>query len=329
MRRESMRILLTGAGGQIGRDLIAELGRRAPSGKPPTIVATDLKPHAATTDGAGVHWRKLDVTDEGAVRSLFEDVRPDLVIHLAAILSASGEKNPQLAYAVNQTGTWNVLEAARTTGTKRFVFTSSIAVYGPGLPDPTPDDVPLHPQTIYGCTKVAGELLCEYYTRRGWLDCRGVRFPGLISASLPGGGSSDYALFMYTEGVRTGAYEAFCRPDTRIPLMYMPDGVRALAEVADAPREQLTRCIYNVAAFSPRADEIAASVKRALPDVEITYKAEPVRQAILDSWPRALDDQAARKDWGWQPEYDLDAMTDDLVPRVRELLARGVDLAAH
>jgi len=207
------------------------------------------------------------------------------------------------------------------------VFTSSIAVYGPGLPDPTPDDVPLHPQTIYGCTKVAGELLCEYYTRRGWLDCRGVRFPGLISASLPGGGSSDYALFMYTEGVRRGAYEAFCRPDTRIPLMYMPDGVRALAEVAEAPREKLGRCIYNIAAFSPRADEIAASVARAIPGVTITYQPEPVRQGILDSWPRALDDRAARADWGWRPEYDLDAMTEDLVPRVRELLARGVDLS--
>jgi threonine 3-dehydrogenase len=326
MRRESMRILLTGAGGQIGRDLIAELGRRAPNGKPPTIVATDLRPQASTDSPPAVSWRALDVTDDAATRAMIAELRPDVVFHLAAILSAKGEKDPGVAYAVNQTGTWNVLEACRAAGVKRFIFTSSIAVYGPGLPDPTPDDVPLHPQTIYGCTKVAGELLCEYYTRRGWLDCRGVRFPGLISASIPGGGSSDYALFMFTEGIRRGAYEAFCRPDTRIPLMYMPDGVRALAEVAAAPRDRLSRCIYNVAAFSPRADEIAAAVARAIPGTEITYEPEPVRQAILDSWPRALDDSAARADWGWQPQYDLESMTSDLVPRVRELLARGVDL---
>lgn len=328
MPRQSMRILLTGAGGQIGRDLIAELIRRAPRGDHPTIVATDLRPHAATDDAPGVTWRRLDVTDEATTHALLAEVRPDLVFHLAAILSAKGEREPQLAYAVNQTGTWNVLEGCRKAGVGRLVFTSSIAVFGPGVPDPTPDDVPLHPTTIYGCTKVAGELLCEYYTRRGWVDCRGVRFPGLISASIPGGGSSDYALFMYTEGVRRGAYEAFCRPDTRIPFMYMPDGVRALTDVAAAPREKLTRCIYNIAAFSPRADEIAASVARAIPGVTITY-APDSRQEILDSWPRALDDRAARADWGWRPEFDLDRMTDDIVPRVRELLARGVDLTHH
>ena len=319
-----MRIMLTGAGGQIGRDLVAELLTRTPDA---SVVATDLKPPTSTDAPAGVTWRRLDVTDDAATRALVADVRPDVVFHLAAILSAKGEKDPVTAYAVNQTGTWNILEACRAAGVPRLVFTSSIAVYGPGLPDPTPDDVPLHPTTIYGCTKVAGELLCEYYTRRGWVDCRGVRFPGLISASIPGGGSSDYALFMYTEGIRRGAYEAFCRADTRIPLMYMPDGVRALADVAAAPRERLTRCIYNVAAFSPRADEIAASVARAIPGVAITYAPEPVRQAILDSWPRALDDRAARADWGWAPSFDLEAMTDDLVPRIRELVARGVSLA--
>jgi threonine 3-dehydrogenase len=318
-----MRIMLTGAGGQIGRDLVTELLTRAPD---TSVVATDLRPPASTDAPAQVTWRQLDVTDERATHALVADVKPDVVFHLAAILSAKGEKDPVLAYAVNQTGTWNVLEACRAAGVKRLVFTSSIAVYGPGLPDPTPDDVPLHPRTIYGCTKVAGELLCEYYTRRGWVDCRGVRFPGLISAAIPGGGSSDYALFMYTEGIQRGRYEAFCRADTRIPLMYMPDGVRALADVAAAPRERLTRCIYNVAAFSPRADEIAASVIRALPGTTITYAPDPVRQGILDSWPRALDDAQARADWGWRPQYDLESMTSDLVPRVRELLARGVNL---
>jgi threonine 3-dehydrogenase len=313
-----MKVLLTGAGGQIGHDLIVALtaaGHR--------VVATDLAPRPTTANGSSVEWRKLDVTDAAAVRGAFADAKPELVFHLAAILSARGEKDPVTAYHVNQTGTWNVLEACREQSVSRLVFTSSIAVYGPGLPDPTPDDVPLHPGTMYGVTKVAGELLCDYYRRRWGLDARGVRFPGLISASQPGGGSSDYALFMYFEGLRTGRYEAFCRADTRIPLMYMPDGVRALLDLSFADRASLTRTIYNIAGFSPRADEIAASVGRAIPGVDITYAPDPVRQGILDSWPRALDDSAARRDWGWRARFDLESMTEDLVPRMRRLVEAG------
>lgn len=310
-----MKALVTGAGGQLGGDLLEAL--RADGHD---VVATDLRP--AKGEGA-VRWRALDVTDGAAVDATLADERPDVVYHLAAILSAAGERAPEKAYAVNQTGTWHLLEGCRRHAVRRLVFTSSIAVYGPGLPDPTPEDVALHPGTMYGVTKAAGELLCEYYRRRGWLDCRGVRFPGLISASLPGGGSSDYALFMYVDGVRLGRYEAFCRPDTRIPLMYMPDGVRALQELAAAPAEALTRTIYNIAGFSPRADEIAADVARAVPGVTITYAPDPLRQGILDSWPRALDDAAAGADWGWRARYDLAAMTDDLVPKVRAMVADG------
>lgn len=314
-----MNILLTGAGGQLGADLIGALVQAEHR-----VVATDLRVPAT---GAGAHWRPLDVTDAAAVQAVIADERPDVVFHLAAILSAAGERDPELAYRVNQTGTWNLLEACRAHAVARFVFTSSIAVFGPGLPDPCPDDVPLHPTTMYGVTKASGELLCEYYWRRHGLDCRGVRFPGLISAALPGGGSTDYALFMYVDGVRRGAYESFARADTRVPLMYMPDGVRALLELAAAPRERLGRCIYNIAAFSPRADQIAASVGRAVPGVRITYAPDPLRQAILDSWPRALDDRCARADWDWRPAFDLEAMTDELVPRIRALLEQGASLA--
>ena len=213
-----------------------------------------------------------------------------------------------------------MLEACRARGVGQLMFCSSIAVYGPGLPDPTPDDVGLRPTTMYGVTKAAGEMLCEYYRAKRGLDCRGVRFPGLISASLPGGGSSDYALFMYVDGVRRGGYEAFARADTRIPLMYMPDAVRALLDLAAAPRASLTRCIYNIAGFSPRADEIAASVARAVPGVVITYQPDPLRQGILDSWPRALDAALAARDWGFTAQFDLDAMTADLVPKLRAML---------
>jgi len=320
-----MKILITGAGGQIGHDLIGTLIAAGHD-----VVSTDLAPRPPSHAHAGGDWQRLDVTDAAAVQHLFTDARPELVFHLAAILSARGEQDPRLAYDVNQTGTWNVLEAARRAKVGRLIFTSSIAVFGPPpsgpLPDPCPDDVALHPTTMYGATKVAGELLCAYYRSRHGIDCRGVRFPGLISAAMPGGGSSDYALFMYVDAVRKGAYEAFARADTRIPLMYMPDGVRALLELAFADQRRLTRTIYNIAAFSPRADAIAASVQRAIPAAKFTYAPDPVRQSILDSWPKAIDDAAARRDWGWKPRYDLDAMTDDLVPRVSRMLELGAIL---
>lgn len=309
-----MRIAVTGAGGQVGLDLIDALRSAGHE-----VHASDVASRPARLDAA-IPWHRLDVTDADRVGGLLGDLKPVRVFHLAAILSARGEEKPQLTYAVNQTGTYNVLEACRRHGIQQVVFTSTIAVFGAGLPEVVPDDAPLHPSTMYGVTKVAGELLGEYYQRRFGLDFRGVRFPGLISASVPGGGTSDYALFMYTDGVRRGAYEAFCRPDTRIPLMYMPDGIRALAELADAPKERLRRSIYNIAAFSPTAQEIADSVARAIPGVRIGFAPDPRRQAILDSWPRVLDDSGARADWGWKPTFDLDAMTSDLVPKIRSLV---------
>src|SRR5215467_5807746 len=322
-----MKILLTGAGGQIGHDLIGALVAGGHE-----VVSTDLAPRPPShAHAGGESWQRLDVTDAAATVALMMELKPDLVFHLAAILSARGEQDPRLAYDVNQTGTWNVLEACRRAKVKRLVFTSSIAVFGPlpgdGLPDPTPDDVALHPTTMYGVTKVSGELLCAYYRARYGIDYRGVRFPGLISAAMPGGGSSDYALFMYVDAVRKGAYEAFARADTRIPLMYMPDGVRALLELGFAARDRLSRCIYNIAAFSPRADEIANSVQRIVPTAKFTYAPDPVRQAILDSWPKAIDDGAARRDWGWKHKYDLDGMTDDLLPRVKRMLELGAILS--
>lgn len=314
-----MRIAVTGAGGQVGLDLIDELRARGHE-----VHGSDVSPRPARLDPS-IPWHPLDVTDADRVAGVLGDLKPARVFHLAAILSARGEEKPQVTYQVNQTGTYNVLEACRRHAIGQVMFTSTIAVFGPGLPELVPDDAPLHPSTMYGVTKVAGELLGDYYQRRFGVDFRGVRFPGLISASVPGGGTSDYALFMYTDGVRRGAYEAFCRADTRIPLMYMPDGIRALAELADAPKERLRRTIYNIAAFSPTAQQIADSVARALPGVRITFAPDPRRQAILDSWPRVLDDSNARADWGWQPTFDLDAMTADLVPKIKTLLARTPD----
>jgi threonine 3-dehydrogenase len=309
-----MKVLVTGAGGQVGLDLLRILQARGDE-----VHASDVNP-PDEQHRHGVPWHKLDVTSAAAVNDLFAKLRPEVVFHLAAILSARGEVDPMRTYAVNQGGTVHVLEAARKHATRQVVFTSTIAAFGPPLPALVPDDIALHPTTMYGVTKVAGELLGDYYFRRYGLDFRAVRFPGLLSAVLPGGGTSDYAPLMYYEALRVGHYEAFCRPDATIPLMYMPDGLRALVELSAAPRERLTRCVYNVAAFSPTADQIADEVRRVVPGADITFKPDPARQAILDSWPRALDDSLARRDWGWHPEYDLPRMTTDLLPKLRALL---------
>jgi len=309
-----MKVLVTGAGGQVGLDLLRILQARGDE-----VHASDVAP-PDPEHRQGLEWSRLDVTRADEVHALVAATRPECIFHLAAILSARGEQDPQRTYAVNQTGTVNVLEACRLHDVRQLIFTSTIAAFGPPLPDLVPDDIALHPTTMYGVTKVAGELLGDYYFRRYGLDFRAVRFPGLISAVLPGGGTSDYAPLMYFEALRVGHYAAFCRPDATIPLMYMPDGLRALVELSQASREQLSRCVYNLAAFSPTAQEIADEVLRVVPGAKIGFEPDPARQAILDSWPKALDDSLARRDWGWRPEYDLPAMSADLLPKLRALL---------
>jgi threonine 3-dehydrogenase len=307
-----MRCLVTGAAGQVGSELVGVLARRGDS-----VVATDLDELPLPP---GVTFRHLDVTDGAAVTALIAEVRPDVVFHLAALLSAKGERSPQLCYAVNQTGTYHVLEACRLAGVSRVVYTSSIAAFGPGVPDPTPDDVHLAPTTIYGVTKVSGELLGGWYHHRGFLDFRGVRFPGLLAATRPSGGTSDYALFMLIEAARGQPYDAFCEARTRIPFMHIDDGVRALVEIADVPAARLTRRMYNIAAFSPSAEELAAEITRRLPGAKLGFAPDPARQAILDGWPRRLDDASARADWGWKPSLDLGGALDALLRDLRDLL---------
>lgn len=317
MATSRTKILLTGAGGQVGLDLLRTLQDQGHD-----LHASDLAPpHEG--ERLGLPWYRLDVTSRQDVDALVAELRPEIIYHLAAILSAAGERDPLRTYAVNQEGTLSVLEAARRHHVRQVIFTSTIAVFGPGLPDLVGDDVQLRPTTMYGVTKVAGELLGEYYARRHGLDFRGVRFPGLLSAVLPTGGTSDYAPLMYYESLRSGGYQAYCRPDTRIPLMYMPDALRALTELSAAPRERLTRCVYNIAAFSPTAAEIAAEVGRVVPGARVTFSPDPARQAILDSWPKILGDDAARRDWGWRHAWDLRAMSDDLTPRLRALAERA------
>ena len=312
-----MRILITGAGGQVGTDLIPLLIARGH-----TVTGFDLgKPPAGLPKSDA--WIQGDITYAAEVSDAVKASKADSIFHLAAVLSATGERIPFRAWRVNMDGTVHVLEAARLFGARQVLFASTIAAFGPGLPDPVGNDVSMRPTTMYGVTKVAGELLGEYYASKFGIDFRGVRFPGLISAVEPGGGTSDYVNYMYFDGVRKGGYQAFCRPDTVIPLMYMPDALHALVELAEAPRERLRHRMYNIAAMSPTAQEISACVARRVPGARFTFVPDPARQAILDSWPRRLDDAEARKDWGWKPSYDLEAMTDDLLGRVR-----GMDRAA-
>jgi threonine 3-dehydrogenase len=308
-----MRILITGAAGQVGTDLIPLLLARGHK-----VAGFDLgKAPAGLPTGA--EWFSGDITYEGEVNDVVKAYRPESIWHLAAILSATGERIPHKAWRINMEGTRLLLEAARLFGTRQFLFTSTIAAFGPGLAEPVGNDVSMRPSTMYGLTKVAGELLGEYYKTKWKLDFRGVRFPGLISAVEPGGGTSDYVNYMYFDGVRKGAYEAFVTAESTIPLMYMPDALRALIELSAAPAEGLRHSMYNIAAMSPRADEIAAAVAKRVPGVQLTFKSDKTRQAILDSWPKRLDDSEARRDWGWHPQYDLGAMSDDLIAKVRAM----------
>jgi len=309
-----MKILITGAAGQIGTDLIPLLVARGDE-----VVVFDLAPRPAGCPAA-VEWARGDITYAAELNTVVERARPERILHLAAILSATGEQVPHRAWRVNMDGTRNVLEAARLFGVTQVFYTSTIAAFGPGLAQPVGDDVPLRPTTMYGLTKVAGELLGEYYERTFGIDFRGVRFPGLINAGIPGGGTSDYALFMYVDGIREGHYASFSTPEARIPFMYMPDAIRAMLELSDAPKASLGRCIYNIAAMSPTAQAFADAVNARLPEVRLTFAPDPKRQAILDSWPEELDDSNARRDWGWAPRYDLDAMSDDLIPKIRSLV---------
>ncbi len=317
-----MKTLVTGARGQVGIDLVESLLTAGDE-----VIATDLQPRppSAKELSPDLTWQQVDVTDPQQIRAAISAFQPDRVFHLAAILSARGETDPAMTYRVNQGGLYETLEACRLAGTKQLIFASTIAVYGSDLPSTVSDDVELLPSTMYGVTKAAGEMLGNYYSTRFGLDFRGLRFPGLISASLPGGGTSDYAIYIYLDGVRKRRYEAFCRADTRIPLMYMPDAIRALSELSAAPKNMLTRSTYNIAAFSPTAHEIAASVAAAIGPADFSFRSDPARQAILDSWPQILDDSKARTDWNWKPAYDLESMTEALIPEIQLLLSRAPD----
>lgn len=310
------RVLITGAFGQIGTELAAALGERYGGDN---VLATGLTlPDARSSDSCA--FERLDVTDAAAVLDVVERHDTKVIYHLAAVLSARGETNPATTWQVNIEGLRNVLEAARKTGVSRVFWPSSIAAFGPDTPrDAVPQDTVMRPTTIYGVSKVAGELLCDYYFQRYELDVRGVRYPGVISsAAPPGGGTTDYAVEMFHAALHRGRYTCFVREDCVLPLIYMPDCTRAALDLMDTDASRLThRNGFNIAAMTFSAGELAGEIRKHVPEFVCDYVPDE-RQAIADSWPRTLDDSAARAEWGWQPEYDLPRMAADMLAKLRE-----------
>jgi nucleoside-diphosphate-sugar epimerase len=321
MPKQMKRIMLTGAAGQIGTELTLALRRKY---GPDNVLATDIVEPGAEVKDSGP-FEPLDVTRRDYLDRLLRDLRIDSVFHMAAILSATGERNPQLAWRVNMEGTYNVLEAAREAGLTRVFIPSSIAVFGPETPvEDTPQETILRPRTIYGLTKVAGELLGDYYVRRYNLDVRGCRYPGIISyETQPGGGTTDYAVAIFFEAVKTGAYTCFVRRDTRLPMMYMPDCLKATIDLMEADFGRLQHhADFNIASMSFSAGELAAEIRKHIPDFVCEFKPD-ARQAIADSWPRTIDDSSARAEWGWKPFHDLASMTADMISVLRRRQAEG------
>jgi nucleoside-diphosphate-sugar epimerase len=263
-----------------------------------------------------------DVTDIEGYRKIVGDYQIDTVYHLAAILSATGESNPQLCYDVNLNGLYHVLEVAKDNG-QRLFCPSSIAVFGHGTPlENTPQETVLKPTTMYGVTKVAGELLCDYYFHKYGVDVRGIRYPGIISWKTrpTGGGTTDYAVEIYYEAVLNNKYECFVRADTKLPMMYMPDAIKGTLDLMDAPLENLKHhSDFNFAGVSFSAQELADCIATRMPDFECTFNPDS-RQAIADSWPDSIDDSAASKEWGWKPSYDLEKMSDDMLENLKRKL---------
>jgi len=310
------KILITGALGQIGSELTPFLRKRYGN---ENVVASDIKPIPEGMIHQQGPFEHIDFLNIQEIYSAIKKYKIDTIFHLAAVLSASGEKNPQLAWKVNINGLYYVLEIAREY--RCAVFTpSSIAAFGPSTPkDNTPQETVQRSNTIYGLTKVTGELLCDYYYSKYGVDTRGVRFPGIISyMTLPGGGTTDYAIDIFYQASKQKKYTCFLDKDTYLDMMYMPDALKAALDLMEANPSQLKhRNAYNATAESFTPEKLAREVKKYIPDFEIRYDIDPLRQAIADSWPNQLDDSAARKDWGWSPDYDLKTMTKDMIEKLK------------
>jgi len=313
--RDNIRILITGSEGQIGTELQEIL--RAKYGRD-NVVASDVKKRSKSADRASSGpYVYVDVLDEAAMAKIVVDYNIDWVIHNTSLLSAMGEKNPQMAMEVNIQGIQNSLEVARKYNLRIFI-PSSIAAFGPTTPrDNTPDLTIMRPTTIYGVTKVYAELLGEYYHKKFGVDFRSLRYPGILSSkTLPGGGTTDYAVEIFYEALLKAKYNCFLKEDSELPMMHMPDCLKATQMLLEADPSTLTQRVYNCNGISFTPSQLASQIQKYIPQFEISYKPD-FRQAIADSWPKSLDDSAARRDWGWKHDYDLDGITKDMLINLR------------
>lgn len=310
------RILITGASGQIGTEL-TELLRRT-YGVDNVVASSRSFAKNETVEKDGI-FELLDVTDGKRLHEVVKKYNIDTIMNLAAILSAIGEKNPQLLWDVNMNGLYNCLEVARETGS--MVFTpSSIAAFGPSTPkDLTPQDTIQRPSTIYGVSKVAGELLCDYYYNKFGVDTRGVRFPGLISyAALPGGGTTDYAVHIYYEALKNKKFTCNLNSETYMDMMYMPDALDSILQLSEAdPSKLIHRNAFNITAMSFCPEDIKNEIKKHIPEFVMDYDVDPIKQEIANSWPNSLDDSDAKKEWGWKPNFNLENMTVDMLEKLK------------
>ncbi len=312
-----MKILVTGALGQIGSELTTALKKIYGD---QNVVTSDVR-----VDGIAeefLPYETLNVLDKQRLAEIVKKHDIKIIYHLAAILSAAGEKNPNLCWDVNMTGLHNVLEVARELNVTQIICPSSIAVFGPETPrDNTPQETIILPKTMYGLTKAAGELLCEYYVAKFGIDVRGIRYPGLISyKTAPGGGTTDYAVEIFYEAIKKKSYTCFLEADTTLPMMYMPDAIRGTIQLAQTDFSKLkNHCNFNFAGISFSCAELAAEITKHIPDFKIDY-APDFRQKIANSWPKSIDDSEAREQWDWKVEYDLAKMTEDMLVNLRKKL---------
>ena len=313
-------ILITGATGQIGSELTLTL--RNKYGNENVLAAINAS-KSNKKPAVSEPYRSLKIRDQELLEEIVKEHKIDTIFHLASLLSALAEENPQLAWDVNANGLINVLEIARLYNCAVF-FPSSIGAFGPSTPrDNTPQVAIQRPNTIYGITKVSGELLRDYYWSRFGLDTRGVRYPGIISYQvMPGGGTTDYAVHMFYAALRGEKFNCYLKPETMLDMMYMPDAVTAAVTLMEAESKQLNhRNAYNITAMSFTPQELATEIKKHIPEFDVNYQVDPARQAIADSWPRHMNDSIARNDWGWSPTYNLSAMVEDMLKKLSNKLA--------
>ena len=308
---------MVGACGQIGVELTLQLRKMYGEA---AVIASDLREEHPLLKGSGPYI-SLDIMNKETLHVLVLRYNITQVYLLAAILSATGEKNPLLAWHINMQSLLNVLDVAKEENLHKVYWPSSIAVFGPSTPKiETAQHTVIEPSTIYGISKYAGELWCDYYYRRYNVDIRSMRYPGLISyKSQPGGGTTDYAIEIFHDAINKKTYNSFLKEDTYLPMMYMPDAIRATIDLMHADADKLTvRSSYNLNGMSFSPKEIADEIKKHIPDFTITYEPDS-RQQIADSWPQSIDDTAAQKDWGWKPEYDLSGMTEDMLKNIEKV----------